>query len=1048
MKNTLTIDNVIIKLSRIQNFLCSLHCTSCTINLNPQLNKIPSFIIPYSVIDNYERIFNLSTNILKIYCKNLKIIFLEFTNLDNLLQLCTVIDNHDSHILTNLNDGLPIPDFFNLEKEYSLLILNLQTWKVVDINKGYNICSSYPEKLPIPFSVSEHTLFKCASFRNKNRFPILSFIYPGSQGCLLRSAQPLIGLNNTHCKFDEEYLNYILPKGKRGYIVDTRSNLAINNAKNLGGGTEHESRYPQWKKIYIPIDITCFQQSYKKLTTACLDVNITSDKWLSVLESCNWLSHLHTLLNGAKILSDLLKNTGSPILIHGTNGTDATLQLTSLIQILLNPECRTFKGFQSLIQREWIWAGHPFRDRCSSGPFALSDTSNNYMPNTTNNIDPLLESLNNFTNSSTNFSSFLNPKIDSKNENSPTDFQTTTSAFKNLGLWFDSYLRFPFPEEATPLVPDKIQIGVITNTMDNGEFSEEIKDNYTYKKDDKSSGVNVLDGGDTCIVTGRASNELNSEVSDANENTFVDNISIVDEDVVNNPQIAVGSDSSSSDFIFTVEDGLNDKTEIESEINPIMQQGYTIPLQAPTFTRQKCSLKSFSSSSSHFSAATQGPKTYSKKYIGHHNNEKAFHSFHKNGNSNIYNYRNDESHSSSFEVVNSVLPQPSTLPSAASPKKMSTVDGNFAKPGNYASNGVGGGGFLNRAKTNFLQSILTGTGHMKSMKGNTRNWNSEKSEYSTLNKTPLLTENSLSSSLSQPKDYEKDQIVAKDDELVITAQNVGVASMLPHCDNDYDKSFIGLKFDGQKSCAISSNDVIKRDTGINNGTGKLGKSLIGASFQSYKQNFNTLLNSNIINPSNANSTNKTNDALGVNGIERNAGNSSDNICPTFLIFLDCVLQLMRQFPTSFEFNSDFILSLFQHAYSSPFDTFSWNDCRKRITRMPTSKNISYWHYVNMNDVKIGFMNIFYESHLQKTRWDSLNFADGSLDLSTNPQNIQLSSELFSLWTMYDYPNETYLDLDMPTPPFTKYALTENLYRNMSQEISMLEAKIKLIKKCL
>lgn len=37
--------------------------------------------------------------------------------------------------------------------------------------------------------------------------------------------------------------------------------------------------------------------------------------------------------------------------------------LSSLVQLLSSPEARTLLGFQSLVQREWVAAGHPFLTR-------------------------------------------------------------------------------------------------------------------------------------------------------------------------------------------------------------------------------------------------------------------------------------------------------------------------------------------------------------------------------------------------------------------------------------------------------------------------------------------------------------------------------------------------------------------------------------------------------------------------------------------------------------------------------------------------------------
>lgn len=46
------------------------------------------------------------------------------------------------------------------------------------------------------------------------------------------------------------------------------------------------------------------------------------------------------------------------------DGMDYCAVVSSLIQLLLDSHSRTIKGFQSLIQKEWIALGHPFSDRC------------------------------------------------------------------------------------------------------------------------------------------------------------------------------------------------------------------------------------------------------------------------------------------------------------------------------------------------------------------------------------------------------------------------------------------------------------------------------------------------------------------------------------------------------------------------------------------------------------------------------------------------------------------------------------------------------------
>ena len=49
--------------------------------------------------------------------------------------------------------------------------------------------------------------------------------------------------------------------------------------------------------------------------------------------------------------------------------------------------------------------------------------------------------------------------------------------------------------------------------------------------------------------------------------------------------------------------------------------------------------------------------------------------------------------------------------------------------------------------------------------------------------------------------------------------------------------------------------------------------------------------------------------------------------PIFTQFLDCVWQVSLQFPTSFQFNEHFLVTLHDHAHSCQFGTFLGN-CEK------------------------------------------------------------------------------------------------------------------------
>lgn len=51
----------------------------------------------------------------------------------------------------------------------------------------------------------------------------------------------------------------------------------------------------------------------------------------------------------------------------------------------------------------------------------------------------------------------------------------------------------------------------------------------------------------------------------------------------------------------------------------------------------------------------------------------------------------------------------------------------------------------------------------------------------------------------------------------------------------------------------------------------------------------------------------------------------------FLQFIDCVWQVSKQFPNSFEFNEHFLITILDHLYSCRFGTFLCNTERERVT---------------------------------------------------------------------------------------------------------------------
>ncbi|OQR93428.1 myotubularin-like [Achlya hypogyna] len=72
---------------------------------------------------------------------------------------------------------------------------------------------------------------------------------------------------------------------------------------------------------------------------------------------------------------------------------------------------------------------------------------------------------------------------------------------------------------------------------------------------------------------------------------------------------------------------------------------------------------------------------------------------------------------------------------------------------------------------------------------------------------------------------------------------------------------------------------------------------------------------------------------------------NDENSPVFLQFLDCVWQLLRQYPTYFEFNATALSCIFEHAISGRFGTLLCNCERERQQLNVAGRTPSLWSYM-------------------------------------------------------------------------------------------------------
>ncbi|CAJ0577286.1 unnamed protein product, partial [Mesorhabditis spiculigera] len=327
---------------------------------------------------------NVKGGFLTLKCKNFMICVFEVPDFEECTLAARTIET-----LSNLNGfSLDYPFFyrapftvlddgwnaFDVETEFSRISLCApDLYRISEVNKDFKVCTSYPEKVVVPRGIGDDYLRISATFRDGSRFPVLAYFHKPTKSPVIRCSQPLIGPTNRRCKEDETILNAFL-RDSRGIIIDTRGKQQAALSKAKGGGAESQQFYSQWRYFNCATPrIKDLHDSLAKMVDVCLDRSVSSDRWMSKIGSAGWLSSVADYLNAAANVAQCVACEGSsevPVVVHGGEGVDSTLFATALAQILLDPDARTIRGFESVIEREWISGGHPFGLRNAHSAFA------------------------------------------------------------------------------------------------------------------------------------------------------------------------------------------------------------------------------------------------------------------------------------------------------------------------------------------------------------------------------------------------------------------------------------------------------------------------------------------------------------------------------------------------------------------------------------------------------------------------------------------------------------------------------------------------------
>ncbi|KAK2169771.1 hypothetical protein LSH36_7g15017 [Paralvinella palmiformis] len=124
------------------------------------------------------------------------------------------------------------------------------------------------------------------------------------------------------------------------------------------------------------------------------------------------------------------------------------------------------------------------------------------------------------------------------------------------------------------------------------------------------------------------------------------------------------------------------------------------------------------------------------------------------------------------------------------------------------------------------------------------------------------------------------------------------------------------------------------------------------------------------------------------------------ISPVFTQFIDCVWQMSQQFPTAFQFNERYLLTLHDHVYSCQFGTFIGNCEKDRIDLRLNHRTYSLWAY--LSKYRTDFTNPFYKK--------DMSFAQHPLIPDTFPQTIRFWRGMYCRFDSGVHPRENILDI--------------------------------------
>ncbi|XP_077515553.1 myotubularin-related protein 10-B [Amblyomma americanum] len=290
-----------------------------------------------------------SVEVLQVHCKDMRIFTFSFKFCQSDQCSAKVLQFLSRHAFVSSLDklfcprGAPIGQReppFESGREWDAELRRCaasKLWRVTELNERYRFSATLPGRFAVPRRLVDCKLEHMAQHFFDKRAVAWCWSHP-SGAALVRGAA-----SDTGSESAESDRQQLLAQCLSADVHVVNLDLECPIVREVG------SSFHKLQALCMPTDEAEFLEQEARFYAA-----LESTRWLECVSGC-----LKVALATAKVMAERRKH----VLVREQTGADMTCVVVSLVQILLDPHYRTQAGFQTLIDKEWVAAGHPFPER-------------------------------------------------------------------------------------------------------------------------------------------------------------------------------------------------------------------------------------------------------------------------------------------------------------------------------------------------------------------------------------------------------------------------------------------------------------------------------------------------------------------------------------------------------------------------------------------------------------------------------------------------------------------------------------------------------------